>query len=227
MQTKPSSSSSQLKTLLSRTDWGEILSLLEKKSYQRKFQIVEAFAELVAEKGLSDVIYADIAKKCGITRQLVDHHFPDESQLVALTYRYIYAGFQKIAADAISAREGFQAQFRGYVDAHFVWLKEKRFHARFLIQFYALLQVNPEFAAVQERNLKIGQERIVSLCILARREGFFHNVPDEVLKVRASTFQTFSLGFIAMHVWKDPSRPLDIEPQEFWRVSLSILGIQP
>jgi hypothetical protein len=95
-----------------------------------------------------------------------------------------------------------------------------------LVQFYALLQVNAEFAAVQERNLKIGQERIAALCILARREGHFHEVPDEVLKIRASTFQAYSLGFIAMHVWKDSSRDLKTESQEFWRVTLSILGIQ-
>ena len=219
-------SNAQLKTLLSRTDWAEILKLLEKKSYQRKFQIVEAYTDLVAQKGLSEVTHSDIAKKCGITRQLVDHHFPDKTALVTLTYRYIYAGFQKLAADAISAREGFLAQLRGYVDAHSVWIKEKRSHARFLIQFYALLQVNAEFASVQERNIKIGQERIASLCILARREGLFQNVTDKVLKIRASSFQTYGLGFIAMNVWKDPARDLAIETQEFWRITLSILGIQ-
>jgi AcrR family transcriptional regulator len=222
---KPNTADSQLKALLSRTDWGDILQLLEKKAYQRKFQIIEAFTELVSIKGLHRTTHTDIAKKCGIARQLVDHHFPDETSLVTLTYRYIYAGFQKAAADGLTARSGFVNQLNGYIEAVAAWIASKRTHARFLVQFYALLQLNPEFAAIQERNLRIGQERIVSLCNVARKEGLFQNVSDETLAIKASSLQTYILGFLVMHSWKDL---VSVEArQELWRTSLAILDISP
>jgi AcrR family transcriptional regulator len=216
---------SQLKMLLTRTDWSEILTLLESKSYQRKFQIIEAFMMLVATKGFHEVTHSDIAKNCGITRQLVDHHFPDEELLIILTYRYVYAGFQKSAADGLMAKEGFLNQLKGYIDAVAIWIDEKREHAQFLVQFYALVNLNPKFSDLNKRNIQIGRERIVSLCLAARKQGFFQNIHEDVLAARAFSLQTHILGFLVMQSWNAAS-DLSSEPkEELWRCCLSILEL--
>ena len=216
----------QLRILLSRSDWGDVLKLLEKKSYQRKFQLIEAFTELVASKGLHRVKHGDVAKKCGVTRQLVDHHFPDETTLVTLAYRYIYAGFQKAAADGIMARKGFLDQFHGYIDAIASWVDEKRVHAQFLVQFYALLQLSPEFSAIQQRNLVIGRERITSLLAIAQKEGVIRGASDEQLVSAAKSLQTYILGFIVMNSWKRHGSITTTERQEFLRRCLAVLEIR-
>lgn len=222
---KVGSPDTQLKQLLSRTDWGEILRLLEKKSYQRKFQIIEAFTELAATKGVHLATHSEIARKCKITRQLVDHHFPDSSSLITLSYRYIYAGFQKRAADGLLARSGFLNQLKGYIDSVIAWVEDERHEARFLVQFYAFLQLSPQFAGIQERNLRIGQERLVSLCLGARNEGFFQSVTKEILQQRVSSVQTYILGFITLHAWKDASSLPPDAKRELWRCILATLEL--
>jgi AcrR family transcriptional regulator len=215
----------QLRKLLSRTDWGEILELLEKKTYQRKFQIIEAFTSLVASRGFHRVTHADIAKECGITRQLVDHHFPDERALITLTYRYIYAGFQKSAADGLMAKGVFLSQLKGYIDAVAAWIDDKSEHAQFLVQFYALVNLNPEFSMLNERNIQIGRERIVSLCLAARQNGFFKNVHEDVLSARAFSLQTHILGFLVMQSWKAAPEFSPPAKDELWRCCLAILEL--
>ena len=211
--------------VLSRNDWGEILELLQKKTYQRKFQIIEAYIEIVAKEGFHEASHGAIAKKCKITRQLVDHHFPEASFLPALCYRYIYARFQKKAADGLTARVGFKGQLRGYLDSVADWVCDQRLDARFLVQFYSLLQIHPELTELQERNLRIGHERIVALCKASRGDGFFSSTSDSALALRVASFQTHILGFITMHAWKSEKSLPPLLKEEFWRSSLAILGI--
>lgn len=223
---RPSPADQQLKTLLSRNDWADILKLLEKKTYQRKFQIIETFVAMVAELGIHHTSHVAIAKKCGITRQLVDHHFPDDSSLVNLSYRYIYAGFQKRAADGLISKESFSNQLKGYIDSVASWIEEKRAHARFLVQYYAILQTDKTLASGQERNLQIGRERLVSLCVSARKEGHFLNVSELDLAAKANNMQTQILGFIAMHAWKTKGSLTEAMKQELRRSCFALLDVR-
>jgi AcrR family transcriptional regulator len=223
----------QLRKLLSRSDWGEILRLLETKSYQRKFQIIEAFTELVASRGFHRATHAEIARKCGVTRQLVDHHFPDETALVSLSYRYVYAGFQKAAADGLITKDQFINQLKGYIDAVATWIGEKGNHARFLVQFYALVGLSPELSELNERNIRIGHERLVSLCLAAREKGLFQGISEEGLSARVFSLQTYILGFLVMHSRKGaPEFPGAVHSpgaasskDELWRCCLAILSL--
>src|ERR1700686_1933910 len=90
---------------LSRNDWGDILELSKKKAFQRKFQIVETYKNLVAEQGIYKVSHNELAKKCKISRQLLEHHFSTRTDLVLLTYRFIFARLQKIAAEALVTKQ--------------------------------------------------------------------------------------------------------------------------
>ena len=223
MQDSSKKADAQLRKLLSRTDWGEIQELLQKKTYQRKFQIIEAFTALVAKRGLHQVTHADIAKECGVTRQLVDHHFPDDNALIILSYRYIYAGWQKFAADGLIVKAGFVSQLKGYLRGVIQWMIEKRAHARFLVQFYAVVQLNPELSASLERNVKIGRERLTALLLSGQSEGLFPGVSEEALIARASSIQVQVFGFLASHSWKDLE--LSSASDELFQACLALAGM--
>jgi len=47
---------------LARNDWGEILELSHKKVFQRKFQIVEVFKDLVARKASTESAIMSLQK---------------------------------------------------------------------------------------------------------------------------------------------------------------------
>ncbi len=210
---------------LTRNDWGEILALSERRSFQRKFQFVKGFTELVAEKGIHGVTYPEIARRCGTTRQLVTHHFPDHAQLLQLTYRFVYARFQKLASDALLARQGFAQQFIAYVDAVADWVEDYRADARFLAQWYATLQVGEELRELHERNMRIGQERIAALCLRAQKEErLFVGWSSEEALQRASSVQSQLIGYIITNSVRGPQARTSPARQELRRALLALLG---
>lgn len=214
----------QLRKLLSRTDWGEVQELLQKKSYQRKVQIIEAFTLLVTKRGLHRVSYTEIAKECKITRQLVTHHFPDENDLIILAYKYIYAGWQKYAADGLMAKSGFAGRLEGYVDGVVKWMVERRSHARFLVQFYAVVQLDSQLSDFFERNVLIGQQRLTALLLSGQNEGFFRGLPEPSLAIKATSLQVQVFGFLVTHSWKNLEQVKARE--ELYQACMALIGLQ-
>jgi AcrR family transcriptional regulator len=183
---------------LAKNDWGDIVALSAKKSFQRKFQIIEAFTKLVSENGFHTVTHGDIARECRITRQLVDHHFPTDLSLLLLTYQYIYARFQKVGTDSLVTQEGTLNQFRAYLSSVANWVVDYRSDACFLTQHFALASVYPELLAFHERNMHMGQERIRALLSVFKTEGFLKKIPEDVLSAYAMAIQTQIAGYIVL-----------------------------
>lgn len=211
---------------LSRNDWGEILELSRAKTFQRKFQIVEAFTKLVAEKGYHQTKHGDIAKACKVTRQLVDHHFPTDRALLVLTYRYIYARFQKHASDALVSRQGALNQFKAYVTSIPAWVQIHPADATFLIHYFGIAPVYPELSAFLERNIKIGQERIHTLLIGLRDKKQIAAVSDEVLLEQASSVQFQIFGFVVLNSGPRPMTAAAAQKKgdELWRSCAAVVG---
>jgi AcrR family transcriptional regulator len=184
--------------VLSRNDWGDILELAKKKAYQRKFQIIDVFVEIAANEGFHRVTHREIANVCRISRSLVLHHFPSEEHLIGLTYRYVYARFQKSAADAISTRKGALNQLRAYAESVARWTFERRADARFLSQFLALLQSRPQYLKLHARNLQIGRERIAALYRAGVTEGELPRLDDTEIAKRAFSLQLQLFGFLSV-----------------------------
>ena len=209
---------------LSRNDWSEILSLSEKKAFQRKFQIVEAYVALAAKRGLGEISHADIAKACKITRQLVDHHFPTNAELVALSYRFIYARFQKEASDAVLARMGFTSRVQAYLNSVSDWMLNRPSDARFLVLFYSLRHSDPALLALHERNTKIGQERIASMCLAAQKEGLLTGLNEVELWIRAASMQKQIIGFLVFATAENPPLVSEEMKKELLRCCMQILA---
>ncbi len=209
---------------LARNDWAEILVLLEKKTFRRKFQIIEAFSNLASVRGFHRVSHADIARVCGITRPVVSHHFPTEEHLISLTYRYTYARLQKYCADAVTSKSGTINQIKGYIDAIARWTYEHQSDARFLSQFFALMQTSPEYLALYERNLRIGRERISALCLAAQAEGSLSELSQTEVAARAASMQLQLFGFIVIHSARQGTSLTQDDRKELIRSCLQVLG---
>jgi AcrR family transcriptional regulator len=195
---------------LGKNDWGDIIALSAKKAYQRKFQIIEAFTQLVAQKGFHNISHGDIARECRITRQLVDHHFPTDLSLLLLTYQYIYARFQKVGTDSLVTQEGTLNQFKAYLNAVARWAVDFRPDACFLTQHFALASVYPELQNLHERNIRMGQERIRSLLLVFKQEGLLKNISEDDLAEYAWSIQTQIAGYVVF-VSASPKNKIKLE----------------
>jgi AcrR family transcriptional regulator len=213
---------------LARNDWQEIIDLSRKKTFQRKFQLVESFIKLVAIKGLHEVTHQDIALKCKVTRQLVDHHFPENELLILLAYRYVYARFQKFASDAVMLQKGPLNQLGAYINAVSTWVYDYREDARFLAQFFALAPMSDKLSAAHERNLRIGQERIHVLLSALKKEGYFKKLKSEDLGNHAFSIQLQIAGYVVL-VSMPSISTLKFKhlQKELLRSCLGILGLHP
>jgi AcrR family transcriptional regulator len=215
----------ELLKILTRNDWVEILDLGQKKVFQRKFQIIEAFIELVGRYGLHTVVYKDIAQQCSVTRQLVEHHFPSRDQLIHFSYRYLYARLQRLAADSLIAQQGFFAQFRSYVKACAIWTREYPYDNQFLMQVYAIGKIHPVTHELVVRNSRIGNERLCALFKSGRKEGYLKAVPDKDLPYLSSSVQQLIIGYAIVAPSIEISRQKAAE-QQLWHGCLALAGIE-
>ena len=224
--TKTSETSAAQWQLLAKNDWGEILTLSEKKAFQRIFQIVNVFKDLVATQGVYNVSHIELAKKCKISRQLLEHHFPSRTDLVLLTYRYVFAKLQKTAADALVTKKSFLEQFKGYIDSCAEWTQSHSSDALFVIQFYAVSSTDPKLFALYNRNRLMGKERMAALLLKGQAEGLPTKRSKDQLLNYASSIQKLIIGFAVQNSVSELTKvQLDRETAELWRSTLGIVGI--
>ena len=220
-----SSSDRELLKILARNDWAAIQELAQKKTYQRKFQIIEAFIELVGRHGIHVVVYNDIAKQCAVTRQLVEHHFSGRDQLIQLSYRYLYARLQRHAAESLITQRGFLRQLRAYLEACAQWVRSYPYDNQFLMQVYAIYMIDPSLRELFQRNLAIGNERLCTLLKSGRAEGYLRSVPDRELPQLSSSLQQLIIGYATVAPSLDASR-LKLADRQLWRACMALLGVE-
>jgi AcrR family transcriptional regulator len=61
---------------------------VRRKPEERRRQIVEAAARLIAESGFNAVSFADIAAACGVAKSLVQYYYPSMSRLLIAVLEY-------------------------------------------------------------------------------------------------------------------------------------------
>jgi AcrR family transcriptional regulator len=70
-------------------------------------KLVRAFAELVRERG-EDVPFVEVARRAGVGQGTLYRHFPDRGALVAAMFDAALADFERSAAAAGEAPDGFE-----------------------------------------------------------------------------------------------------------------------
>ena len=161
------------------------------KAERRKIQILEATIECFATRGIDSTAYELIAKKCGASRTLIIHYFPNRQELEMLAIQYIRADMQKAAVEAIQKAKTPEKRLEAYVQSTFDWTKEKPSFMTVWLLFFYYCGVRPEFKAMHTKLTTMGHERIIALM-----EGLPENkrAQKKDISLRAKTLQALITG---------------------------------
>lgn len=211
-------------TLLAQNDWGNILELAQKKSFQRKFEIVECFMREVAAHGIQKVDFAQLSRSSKTSRQLIKHHFPTDQALLLLSFRYMYARFQKYCSDALISRSGAVNQFRAYITAIPSWVSQYPSDSRFLVQYFVLSPTDPAMLSLFERNIEMGRRRIQMLLSGFPEEAQIKQKSDERLYETAYSIQKQIAGYVMLASAREKHEPTQVkrDQQELLQACLAV-----
>ncbi len=144
-----------------------------RKAEARKTELVEAGIWLCARSGLDSISYEAVARRVGVTRQLVLHHFPQRDAFLAAMFERVRGEVQESAVRAMeflhTPEERVSAYYRSGLE--FVWAKED--FARTWIQFIATCSTRLEFRKIHSEFLAKGTERLQGLLEAGERLGQF------------------------------------------------------
>lgn len=137
---------------------------------RRQMQIVDAAIGEFARNGIEDTTYEAIARKCKISRPLVQHYFPTRERLFHVAANVIRVNFQKLAIDAILAQPAPEDQIGAYVRSHFEWVRKYRDHGRVWLLFYHRCAMSEEYRALNTELVLMGHRRIAALIAQLREK---------------------------------------------------------
>ena len=161
------------KSALSRTLVDELIPRRIGKGEQRKIDIAEAAIHLIATKGVEGTTFELIAKRCGISRPLVVHYFPERLELFEFAVKIIRMQFQELAVQAISRGRDAPGKLEAYVDSTFDWIERFPDHVRVWSVFFHYCAVHKKFRLINTELATIGHERIMALLEAGNKEKCF------------------------------------------------------
>lgn len=133
------------------------------KSQQRQVQIIEAAIECFASKGVDATTYDHISAKCGASRTLVIHYFPERDQMTLAVFKYIRAQMQQYSVNALNMATTPQAQLKLYVESVFDWSLAYPTHFKVWLLIYYYCGINPNFKTLHTELASMGHKRIQAM----------------------------------------------------------------
>jgi len=143
------------------------------KADRRKIQILESAIQTYTTLGIEYVSYEDIARAAGISRPLVQHHFPDKKELFISVVKLIRAQFQELAVEGLSKQSEPVGQLKEYIRATFYWFEKWPAHAHVWLYFFYLCPLDPELKRLHTELTQVGKERIVAILKMGAASGVF------------------------------------------------------
>ena len=163
-------------------------------------QIIDAAAQLFAERGLESVTFGDIARAAGISRPLIYFHFKDRDELfletVLRSHQMLHARFVAAVAEHTEAIQQAEAIGRTY-ERFFV---ENRREFVLMSCFAAATSNRKSGGAVVDQIRYHGQamiELIVAILTRGRKDGTIRRDLGDPLKT-ALCLQAFTHGMLQM-----------------------------
>ncbi|WP_277579736.1 TetR/AcrR family transcriptional regulator [Bdellovibrio svalbardensis] len=157
-------------------------------------QIIEVAVELIARDGYAALDFADLAKKCKITRPLIHHYFAKKEQLFSSLVQYVGIEHQKYIIAALSKNEkSGRSLLRAYLRSNMTWPKERRSHSRVWMHYLALSASQNEARRENTLSVDHGAQRIWEILQIGARNNEW---ASEKLLEKARTLQIVLSGAV-------------------------------
>jgi TetR/AcrR family transcriptional regulator, transcriptional repressor of bet genes len=175
---------------------------------KRKIEILKATIHCYARLGLEQTTYEHIARRCGVSRTLVIHYFPERDELTRLAIRYVRADMQEAAINALAKAPTAVQSLSEYVRSTFRWIAKKPDYFSVWLMFYYLCGVREDFKQMHTELAQMGHDRIATLiALIVSHKG----EPSKAIKLRAKSLQSLMTGaLVTMHV-----ENLSLDPKEY------------
>ncbi len=150
--------------------------------------------ELSSEVGLDGLRAEEIAKRCKISRPLLNHYFPDDlkASLRQFLIARVLEDFRAYIDKSLEGLTDPDQVLETYVKSHFEWARRKRAHFSVLLSFFPQCVNDADLRKANTQSVEAGLRRIELL--LAYRVKKKAAIP-----ALARSFQIFLTGAIISH----------------------------
>lgn len=132
-----------------------------RKGDRRAQQIVENATEFIAKAGYENLDFVKLAKKCKITRPLINHYFPEKEQLLLAVVSFVAVEHQKFLLEQIPENQkSMKEVLRSYILANLEWPRKKNAHAKVWMHYLALAAYQESERMENTRSVDHGAKRI-------------------------------------------------------------------
>ncbi len=206
---------------VSKTIYDELFPKKLTKSDKRKMEIIEGAIRAYSGVDFSSVSFDDIALPAKTSRRLVQHYFPEKSDLFETSMRVIRAQFQVLAVEALSKADTPLEQFEEYVRSTFYWVKAQPLHIRSWLLFFLVCSQKSKFKNMHVELTGMGEERIISL-IQNMKPGTRLSLSK--LHFFAKTIQRLITGGVMEICSERPIEEIEVVKEEVLKACLAILN---
>ena len=164
----------------------------------RRQQIIDHTLTLYKSKGMDAVSYVDIAEACGVSRRLIQHYFPQPSDLRMDAVKQIRDDFQKFCLDAVAKHSKARDQLVAYVGATCEWVDRNPAEARVWLLYFYYCGVDVRYRKLHTELLKRANVRLQEMLKLGETQGDFEASTDPGMRAKLS--QNTIAGILLMEV---------------------------
>lgn len=203
--------------------WQGILELYENgkvstKGDRRVLQIIESACDLIAKDGYEALDFGALAKKCKVTRPLINHYFGTKNELFLSVVQYVGVEHQKYIIAGLSAQGAASGLLRSYLKANTLWPQDRASHSRVWMHYLALSGFQKEAKKENTRSVDHGAQRIWEILQAGAAQGLWS--ADQLLE-KARTIQLLLTGVVISLVTEERDQ---LEIQNLNRMLLQRVG---
>ena len=151
----------------------DYLNLSLSKGDRTKLQILEATIKVLSKINSDNVSYESISKESELSRPLIKHYYPDKSELLVLSFKYIRANLQKLAVNSLSTEDSAKKILENYIEAVFKWPTKHPSHVRTWLFYYYLCSSDLKLRREHTKLTEMGKNRIIEIIKIGEKDGSF------------------------------------------------------
>lgn len=182
----------------------------QKKGSRRQIQLAEAAIEIVYSKGIENLSYEALSKKCKIARSLIYHYFPKQDDLLLFSSAFIRYNYQNFVIARMQNQKTIKDTLSAYILSALEWVDSAPKDASVWIIFFHKCTTSIKLADYNSKLVDMGTARISQVLELGIKSGELTLSEGDVGKVARHIQLLITGGLI--------SRATEARSKEYWEV---------